>query len=130
MPQNLYRYDFSDEACLREVEKSLRLAVLAAAILHGEVLVRIDVDCDFDPIWRVCVIDARTPPGRDLNRLFAGFLLHRLGGQSFAVSRVSEPDRRPKHLDRESMTLWLQHPRGTKMSPHQNGVKLGLAGRG
>lgn len=98
MPRDLYRYDIGDGFCLLEVEKSLRLALLAAAILHGEVLVRIDVACDFDPLWRVCVIDAGTPAGRDLNRLFAGFLLHRLGGQSFAVSRISEFEQQPCDL--------------------------------
>ena len=95
MPRDLYRYVIDDEICIRDAEKALRLARLVAEILHGEVSVSVDAYSDFDPLWRVCVIDAGTPVGRDLNRLFAGFLLKGLGQHSLNVCRIPESEFQP-----------------------------------
>jgi hypothetical protein len=73
MTQELYRYIFNATVPLADIEASLLLAILATESLHGEAQVRLDAAHFFEADRRACVIDASTPVGRDLNRLFAGF---------------------------------------------------------
>ena len=41
-----------------------------------------------DAQQRICVIDASTQVGRDINRLFTGFVLREFGPDSFRVERI------------------------------------------
>lgn len=86
--KELYRYEFPPGVPLEEVEASLLLAVLATESLHGEAQVRLDASHYLDPERRACVIDATTPVGRDVNRLFVGFLRREFGEDAFTVERV------------------------------------------
>ena len=102
MTKELYRYEFHPELLLEDVEASLLLAVLATESLHGESQVRLDASHYLDPDRRACVIDAGTPVGRDVNRLFVGFLRREFGEDSFHVERftrvacdVTESERTP-----------------------------------
>ena len=88
MTKELYRYEFPPEVPLEEVEASLLLALLATESLHGEVQVRLDASHFLDPDRRACVIDAGTPVGRDINRLFVGFLRREFGEDAFTVGHV------------------------------------------
>ena len=94
MPQELYHYVFAHDVPIEEIEASLLLAVLATESLHGEAQTRLDAAHYLDAIKRACVIDAGTPVGRDLNRLFAGFLSREFGADVFVVERVDEPNPR------------------------------------
>ena len=96
MTKELYRYVFTPDAPIEEVEASLLLAILATESLHGESQVRLDVAHSFDPTKRACVIDAGTPVGRDLNRLFTGFLGREFGPDAFTVDRVEDPIQDPQ----------------------------------
>jgi hypothetical protein len=89
MLKELYRYNFTSDVPLEEIEASLLLAVLATESLHGESQVRLDAAHYLDPAKRACVIDAGTPVGRDLNRLFVGFIGREFGPDSFRVDRVA-----------------------------------------
>jgi len=91
MARELYRYKFPPEVSLDDVEASLLLAVWGAESLHGESQVRLDASHFFDAQKRACVIDAGTPVGRDLNRLFVGYV-RREFGDAFRVERVAGPD--------------------------------------
>lgn len=91
MTWELYRYEFRPEVPLDEVEASLLLAFLATESLHGESQVRLDASHNLDHERRVCVIDARTRVGRDINRLFVGFLRHEFGEDSFSIERTEQP---------------------------------------
>ena len=88
MTKELYRYEFPAAVPLEEVEASLLLALLATESLHGESQVRLDASHYLDPDRRACVIDAGTPVGRDVNRLFVGFLRREFGEDAFTVTRV------------------------------------------
>lgn len=88
MTKELYRYEFPPEVPVEEVEASLLLALLATESLHGEVQVRLDASHYLDADRRACVIDAGTPVGRDINRLFVGFLRREFGEDAFSVERV------------------------------------------
>ena len=91
-----YRYQFGDPIPAAEVEATLILSILGAEALHGEAQTRLDAGHAFDPKRRVVVIDAGTAVGRDLNRLFLGFMSREFGPGSFRVERVThEPDPHP-----------------------------------
>ena len=83
MPRELYRYVFTPDAPIEEVEASLLLAILATESLHGECQVRLEAAHYFDAAKCACVIDAGTPVGRDLNRLFTGFVRREFGEDAF-----------------------------------------------
>src|SRR5262249_32521159 len=83
-----YRYTFLAEVPLEEVEGSLLLAVFAVESLHGESQVQLDAAHDFDTERDVLTIDASTPVGRDLCRVFTGFLMREFPGGRFKVERI------------------------------------------
>ena len=70
MSKQIYRYEFQSGAPMEEVEEALLLAIVATESLHGESEVRLDAAYFLDPAKRVCVIDASTVVGKDVNRLF------------------------------------------------------------
>lgn len=91
MTKELYRYAFTPDVPLEDIEASLLLAVLATESLHGESQVCLDVTHFLDTDRRVCVIDAGTAAGRDFNRLFVGFMRREFGEDTFQVERVDSP---------------------------------------
>lgn len=97
MSRALYRYRCGPAVPPEEIEASLVLALLAAESLHGEAQVRLDAAHAFDAGRRACAIDAGTAVGRDLNRLFVGFLRREFGEEAFRVERITaadQPERR------------------------------------
>ncbi|GIW56684.1 MAG: hypothetical protein KatS3mg082_3088 [Nitrospiraceae bacterium] len=88
MTKELYRYSFPPHVPLEEIEATLLLALWGAESLHGETQVRLDAAHFLDPDRRACVIDAATPVGRDVNRLFVGFVQREFGNDAFRVERV------------------------------------------
>ena len=90
MHPEVYRYTFAPTVPIEEVEASLVLAVMATESLHGQAQVRLDAAHAIDAGKRMCVIDASTLVGRDLNRLFIGFIGREFGEDSFQVERVDE----------------------------------------
>jgi len=93
MNKEIYRYTFEPSARMPEVEESLLLAVLAVESLHGQSRVRMDASYCVDAEKRACVIDATTPVGRDLCRIFTGFAIREFGEAAFKVRRVDESPR-------------------------------------
>ena len=86
--KDVYRYSFEKDVPLQDVEESLLLAVLAAECLHGESRVRLDAGYYLDKQTRACVVDASTDVGRDICRIFTGFLSREFGEDSFRVERA------------------------------------------
>ena len=91
MTKDIYRYAFSANVPLLEIEASLMITAIATESLHGEAQVRLDAAHYFDADQRACVIDAGTPVGRDFNRIFVGFLSREFGEDTFRVERVDTP---------------------------------------
>jgi hypothetical protein len=87
MTRALYRYTFKPEVPLEEVEASLLLAIFAAESLYGEAAVRLDAGHYLDSDRRACVVDAGTAVGKDLARIFTGFL-RREFADGFTVERL------------------------------------------
>lgn len=99
MSAEVYRYKFAPTVPFEEAESSLVLAIMAAESLHGQTQVRLDAAHAVDADKRSCVIDASTPVGRDLNRLFIGFIGREFGQDSFDVERVaSVPAHEPQEI--------------------------------
>jgi hypothetical protein len=95
MIQEVFRYVFSEGVAIEEIETSLLLAILATESLHGEAQVRLDAAHFLDPVKRACIIDAGTPIGRDLNRLFTGFMGREFGADAFSVERITDDHQQP-----------------------------------
>jgi hypothetical protein len=89
MAADLYRYEFDAKAQSEDIEAALLLAIWGCEALHGEAQTRLDAAHFLDPAKRACVIDAGTPVGRDLNRLFVGFIGREFGPDAFRVDRVA-----------------------------------------
>jgi hypothetical protein len=87
----IYRYSFAPSVQFEEVEASLVLAVFAVESLHGESQVRLDAGHALDAEKRQIVIDATTQVGRDLNRMFVGFISREFGADVFEVERADTP---------------------------------------
>ena len=83
-----YRYKFDPSIPFEDIEASLLLAMLSAESIHGESQVRLDASHVIDAEAHACVIDANTAVGRDLNRLFTGFIRREFGEGLFRVKRV------------------------------------------
>jgi len=99
MAREIYRYNFDSSVDIAEVEASLLLALLAAESLHGESQVRLEASHALDAEGRTCVIDASGRVGRDLNRLFVGFVRREFGEDAFRVSHLDEcANREPEEV--------------------------------
>jgi hypothetical protein len=88
MSQGVYRYVFASHVLVEDIESTLLLAIWGAESLHGEAQTRLDATHFLDRDRRACVIDAGTPVGRDINRLFIGFVRREFGEDAFKVQRV------------------------------------------
>ena len=95
MTSSVYRYTFATDIPSEETEATLVLALLAAESLHGEAQVRLDVAHHLDPDRHACAIDAGTDVGRDLNKLFTGFLRREFGEEAFKVERLGDREGAP-----------------------------------
>lgn len=100
MTRNIYRYAFAQNVSIDEIEGTLVLAIWGTESLHGEAQVRLDAAHFFDKNRRACVIDAGTPVGQDLNRLFVGFIRRGFNANHFYVERVTDPN--PIHEPEET----------------------------
>lgn len=95
MTEPTYRYTIDPRVPMEEVEITLLLSIFGIEALYGESEARLDAGHAFSAERRTVVIDAGTPVGRDLNKLFAGFLTKEFGPDGFTVERV-ERIRQPK----------------------------------
>lgn len=90
MTVDVYRYVFADVIPAAEAEATFVLSLFAVEALHGESQTRLDAGHAFDAKLRTIVIDAGTPVGRDLNRVFIGLMTREFGPGSFRVERVQK----------------------------------------
>lgn len=91
MHREVYRYRFAPKVPREDIEGALLLAILGVESLHGESQARLDAGHLLDADGHQCVLDATTAVGRDLNRLFVGYVRRELGEDAFAVERVANP---------------------------------------
>ena len=102
--RDVYRYEFTDAVPAVEVETTLLLSIFGVEALHGESQARLDIQHAFEPKKRVVVIDGSTAVGRDLNRLFLGFMTREFGPGSFRVERIQRPQEAKEKAQPEPVT--------------------------
>lgn len=88
MSGSAFRYQFDDSIGMDDVEAAFVLAIFATESIHGESDTRLLAEHAMDLDKRTCVIDSSSSVGRDLNRLFVGFLTRELGPDVITVERV------------------------------------------
>ena len=93
MTTDVYRFEFEETVPVTEVETTLVLSLFAVESLHGESQVKLDASHAFDEKQRSLVIDASTGVGKDLNRVFIGFITREFGPGSFRVERIPQSPR-------------------------------------
>jgi hypothetical protein len=97
MSGDTYRYTLDECVPPEEAEVTLLLALIGIESLHGESQTRLDAAHAFNGAERTVTIDGTTAVGRDLNKLFAGFLTREFGADSFEVQRVERvPQPKPQ----------------------------------
>ncbi len=96
MTAELYRYHFIRKVTTEDIESALLMAIWNCESLHGEPQTRLDVAHFLDPADCSCTIDAGTPVGRDLNRLFTGLMTREFGPDSFRIERVTNENPQPQ----------------------------------
>ena len=92
MTATTVRITFARELPWEDVLSSLLLARWAAEALHGEPAVALEARHHFDSQGRACVIDAACAAGRDLVRIFVGYLQREFQPAAFTIERLA-PDR-------------------------------------
>lgn len=90
MLRDVYRYEFEPSVPFDQVEAALLLAILGTESLHGESQARLDAVHCSSAERRTCVIEAGSDVGRDLNRLFIGYVRQEFGESTFTVRRVQD----------------------------------------
>jgi len=95
MERRAYRYILSDSVPIPAVEAALDLALAGAQALHSETQVTLDARCLLDSARRALVIDAATPTGQAVNRLFVKFLEAEFGEEAFRVEGVDAQTTKP-----------------------------------
>ena len=63
---------------------------MATEALHGRSRVNLDAKFWLDEKQRVCEVDANDQVGRDIARIFTGFLTREFGEKAFTVERKTE----------------------------------------
>ena len=89
MSSLVYRYQFPSEIPFVDIEAGVVLALFATCSLHGESQTRMDAAHVVFEESRTVVIEADTDVGRDLNRLFCGFVTREFGENAFDVERFA-----------------------------------------
>lgn len=89
MDNGFYLYHIYESASMRDVEDSLFLSVLATEGLHGRSQVNLDAVFYLDKKKRSCAVDATSQVGRDLARIFTGFLMNEIGEDAFEIEQVN-----------------------------------------
>ena len=89
MTQETYKYRFDKEAVpSQDLEDTFMLALLAVESLHSRSRVRMECRFVIDKHNRTCVIDAVTTVGRDLARIFTGFVTREYGERAVRIKRI------------------------------------------
>ena len=104
MNSQFYRFAFNANVPLETVEAAMVLALFGVESLYGAARTRLESAHHLDRDKRLLVVDASTPFGGVLTKLFTGFLMRELGPDDFRVERDIEPvlpARSPSPLERD-----------------------------
>lgn len=89
--KQVYAFRFRRHVDIDDVQDTLTLSILGAENLHGRARIRLDGSWRLDRQRRTCSIDASTPVGEDIAKLFTGYLGKEFGETAFTVRRPAQP---------------------------------------
>jgi len=92
MIAQVYKFKFLSGPALREAEKTLLLAMVAAEGLHGEARVRMDATYVVDKDLNTIAVDTSSRVGQDIASIFTAYITKELGQGKFIVRRQSQED--------------------------------------
>jgi len=78
-PRDSVRFTFDDTTDFLEVERTLELSRLAAAILHGPDRVDLEAPHEVDRLRRTVTVASGSEVGRTLSTIFLGFARREFG---------------------------------------------------
>jgi hypothetical protein len=84
------RFDFDSDVPMKDVDATLRLALLTVECLHGEDRTRLETRHRLDHHGSRCVIDTRTDVGRTLATVFGGYVRREFGDEAVRVTRIGQ----------------------------------------
>lgn len=87
-----YRYTFTHDVHPIEIEDLLHLAILSATAIHGEAATLLDVRYLLNRDQLICTIDASTPIGREVNKLFTSYVTEEIGAEHLRIEHLSEQE--------------------------------------
>lgn len=90
MSREIYRYTFAEKVPFSEIEESMLLTTMAVESLHGRTSLCLDAAFTMDAKKRTVAVDACTTVGRDIARIFTGYLTRQFGEELFKVERSSD----------------------------------------
>lgn len=90
MNRLVYKFNFSKNVPVDDIEDSLMIAALAAEALHGRAAMKVDLMFRLNKKTHTCVVDAETPVGCDIARILTTFITKGYGESSFQVERTQE----------------------------------------
>jgi len=93
--RQVYRYCFTDQIDLQEVEETLLLAFVATEGIHDQTQVQLDGGYYLDKATRTVVVNTSTKVGQDVAGIFTRLLTCEFGPDSFHVSSVESKPGRP-----------------------------------
>jgi hypothetical protein len=88
MTHHFYHYRFDPSLPQQELEDAFAVALMAVLSLHGEDRVCRDGRACLDPVHHTALIDASTAVGRDLARIFTGFVIQAYGERTPCIERL------------------------------------------
>ncbi len=95
MTQETYKYRFDQTVQAQDLEDTFMLALLAVESLHSRSRVRMEGQFKIDKNNCTFIIDAATTVGRDLARIFTGFVTCEYGDHAVHIKRIGR-DSKPQ----------------------------------
>jgi len=87
MPGEIYQFMFDKQVPFQEIKESMLLTTIAVESRLGRTQVRLDAVFSMDPENHRCSVDATSEVGRDIARIFTGFITKQFGEEVFKVKR-------------------------------------------
>lgn len=98
MTVGVFRFSFSSDVSVDEVEMTLQLATFAVEGLFGMARVRLEFGYYIDTARRVIVVDGTQEVGAAIVHVFMGLLLREFGEDAFRVERVESRPHQPQEV--------------------------------
>lgn len=96
MTVGVFRFSFSSDVPVDEVEMTLQLASFAVEGMFGMARVRLDFGYFVDAPHRTIFVDGTKEVGATIVQAFLGLLLREFGEDSFRVERIQAQQHRPR----------------------------------